>query len=141
VTDREIVRLDLAKGTIEKVADCPKCFRPHEGSILLHDGRLYTIQRISPKRPASRTAGLYSLDLATGKALFHGLIVDDAGRRPKDLNHFAFLPDGRLFTEGTAYGLPTDRHYMPRYRDSEPYRLDGIGLVIDKLPPGRPIEE
>ncbi|MBM4032551.1 MAG: hypothetical protein FJ291_12305 [Planctomycetes bacterium] len=136
VTDRDVVRLDLAKGTIEKLADRPKCLRPQEASILLRDGKLYTIQRLYPKGPGSRTAEVYSFDLATGKAFRHGVIVDEVGRRPKDLNHFAFLPDGRIFAEGTAYGLPTDRRYMPRYRDSEPYRLDGVGLVIEKLPPG-----
>ena len=141
VTDRDVVRLDLAKGTIEKVADCPKCFRPGQGMTLLREGTLYTIRWVQSKGPGSRTSGLYSLDLATGKALYHGVIVDDAGRRPKDLNHFTFLPDGRIFAEGTAYGLPTDRHYLPRYRDGEPYRLEGVGLVIDKLPSGVPVSE
>jgi hypothetical protein len=141
VTDREVVRLDLAKGTVERITGCPKAFQAGHGTTLLRDNTLYTIRWVQPKGTGSRTSGLYSLDLATGKAFYHGVIVDDAGRRPKDLNHFAFLPDGRIFAEGTAYGLPTDRHYMPRYRDSEPYRLDGIGLVIEKLPPGMPVPE
>ncbi|HUT32835.1 MAG TPA: hypothetical protein VNE39_05105 [Planctomycetota bacterium] len=141
VTDREVVRLDLAKGTVEKIADCPKAFQAGHGTTLLRGNTLYTIRWVQPKGAGSRTSGLYSLDLATGKAFYHGVIVDDAGRRPKDLNHFAFLPDGRIFAEGTAYGLPTDRHYLPRYRDSEPYRLDGVGLVIEKLPPGQPADQ
>ena len=65
-------------------------------------------------------------------------MVDDAGRRPKDLNYFAFLPDGRIFAAGTVFGLPTDTHYMPRYRDSEPFRLDCAAFLIDALPPGKP---
>jgi|GEM_PF-2403256 len=141
VTERDVVRLDLATGAIEKIAACPKAFQAGHGMTLLRGNTLYTIRWVQPKGPGSRTSGLYSLDLATGKALYHGVIVDEAGRRAKDLNHFAFLPDGRLFAEGTAYGLPTDRHYMPRYRDGEPYRLDGVGLVIDHLPPGLPVAE
>jgi hypothetical protein len=56
------------------------------------------------------------------------------------LNRFTFLPDGRIFTTGTVYGLATDRNYMPRYRNSEPYRLDCAAFVISKLPPGKPLE-
>jgi hypothetical protein len=78
------------------------------------------------------------VDPRSGKTLYYGLIVDDQGRRPKDLNRFAFLPDGRIFTTGTVYARPGDRHYMPRYRDTEPYRLDCAAWVIEKIPPGRP---
>ncbi len=66
VTDRDVVRLDLAKGTVEKTADCPKVFRAGHGSTLLRDNTLYTIRWVLPKGPGSRTSGLYSLDLATG---------------------------------------------------------------------------
>lgn len=141
ITEREVVRLDLARGTVERLADCPRVLRTGLGMVCLHKGALYAFRWVHPKGAGSRTSGLYSFDLATGKALYHGVVVDEAGRRVKDLNHFVFLPDGRLFAEGTAYGLPTDRRYMPRYRDGEPYRLDGVGLVIDTLPPGRPLSD
>jgi hypothetical protein len=81
---------------------------------------------------------LYSVDLRSGKTLYYGLIVGHRGRRPKDLNRFAFLPDGRIFASGTVYARPGDRNYMPRYRDSEPYRLDCAAFVIERLPPGKP---
>ncbi len=101
---------------------------------------MYLMPRVQAKdRVAGRTTALYSIDLDTGKTLYYGLVVDGQGRRPKDLNRFTFLPDGRIFTTGTVYALPTDRRYMPRYRDSEPYRLDCGAFLIDRLPPGRTV--
>jgi len=136
VGDRAIYRLDLKTGAVEKIAEPPAQFRSGEGCVAVHGGKLYRIAWSQPRTRAGRTSGLYTLDLATGQARFHGLIVDQAGRRVKDLNHFCILPDGRLFAVGTVYGLPTDRHSMARYRDGEPYRLDCAAFVIDKLPSG-----
>jgi len=136
-------RLDLASFALEKLWPWPAKLGGHSSAVALHGGRIYWIAREHEKGypGTGRTAVFYSADVATGKVLQHGYVVDEAGRRPKDLNYFAFLRDGRIFACGTVFGLPTDEHYMARYRDSEPFRLDCAAFVIDKLPPGTPLEE
>ena len=140
VGDKAICRLDLKTGAVEKIAEPPAQFLSGEACVGVHGGKLYRIAWSQPRTRAGRTSGLYTLGLGTGETRFYGLIVDQAGRRVKDLNHFCILPDGRLFAVGTVYGLPTDRHSMARYRDGEPYRLDCAAFLIDKLPPGAVVE-
>jgi hypothetical protein len=136
-----VYRLDLRSGAVEKLCPWLKVQAGGHPPVALHDGKIICLAWVQPKTRAGRTTGVFTLDLATGKALFHGVIVDEAGRRPKDLNHFALLPDGRIFAVGTVYGLPTDKHSMTRYRDGEPYRLDCAGFLIEKLPPGVPVPQ
>jgi len=97
-----------------------------------------------------QTRSLFRSGTAKGRAGGHGRrdvgrpLGALAGRQAVGRRHrrrrarFAFLPDGRIFASGTVYAKPGDRHYMPRYRDSEPYRLDCAALVIERLPPGKP---
>jgi len=139
--ERFVYRLDLRSGAVEKLCPWLKVQSGGHPPVALHDGKLICLAWVQPKTRAGRTTGVFTVDLATGKALFHGVIVDEAGRRAKDLNHLALLPDGRIFAVGTVYGLPTDKHSMLRYRDGEPYRLDCAGFLIDKLPPGTPVQE
>ncbi|MHC4401454.1 MAG: Kelch repeat-containing protein [Planctomycetota bacterium] len=141
IGDECFYQIDLRTGAVRQTVKRPQIPAIELGPFVLHDGKMYLMPRVEAKdRIAGRTMALYSVDLRSGQTLYYGLIVDNQGRRPKDLNRFTFLPDGRIFATGTVYGLPTDRNYMPRYRDSEPYRLDCAALVIDNLPPGRPFE-
>jgi len=134
-------RLDTRAAALKKLWDWPKAAALRHKALMHRGKTIYCLARAnSKKRFARRTCAVYTVDIKSGKVLYHGLVVDDAGRRPKDLNHFLPLADGRIFAVGTAYGLPTDRHGMPRYRDSEPFRLDSASFLIDRLPPGRPLE-
>jgi hypothetical protein len=141
VGERFVCRLDTAKGTIERVCALPKAIPPGEQPAALLGDKIVFLTHADAKPRGGRTMGVHTLELATGKVFFHGLVVDEAGRRPKDLNHFAVLPGGRILAVGTVFGLPTDRHSMTRYRDGEPYRLDCAGFQIEKLPPGTPVAE
>jgi len=139
IGDDALYELDLRRGAIRRTVDRPSIMVMELGSYNLHDGKMFFMPRVQAEgRIARRTMALYSVDLRSGKTLYYGLIVGHRGRRPKDLNRFAFLPDGRIFASGTVYARPGDRHYMPRYRDSEPYRLDCAAFVIERLPPGKP---
>jgi len=141
IGDEAFYRIDLKTGAVRPTVPRPPIRVLEIGSYVLHDGKMYLMPRVEAHgRIAGRTMAIYSVDMSSGQTLYHGLIVDGQGRRPKDLNRCTFLPDGRIFTTGTVYGLPADRNYMPRYRDSEPYRLDCAALVIDKLPPGKPLQ-
>ena len=135
VGETNVHRISLQSGAVETLAKGTPQFRGH-GCIVQHQGKLWTIAWVQPKIRAARSSALFSLDPITGQSLCYGAIVDDAGRRVKDLNHFTFLPDGRLFAAGTLYGLPSDRHSMNRYRDGEPYRLDSGCVLIEKIPAG-----
>jgi len=139
IGDDALYELDLKRGAIRRTVERPSIMVIELGSYNLHNGKMFFMPRVQAEdRIAGRTMALYSVDLRSGKTLYYGLIVGHQGRRPKDLNRFAFLPDGRIFASGTVYAKPGDRHYMPRYRDSEPYRLDCAAFVIERLPPGKP---
>jgi hypothetical protein len=141
IGDDAFYRIDLKTGVVRRSVKRPEIRALEIGSYVLHDGKMYLMPRVQAEnRIAGRTMALYSVDLTSGETLYYGLIVGSQGRRPKDLNRFTFLPDGRIFTSGTVYGSSTDRNYMPRYRNSEAYRLDCAAFVIDKLPPGKPFE-
>jgi hypothetical protein len=141
-TRDHLYRLDMRTGAVQRLGAWPQNVLGRHGHAILHDGTIYYIEfrpaKVDGKHIFGRTAGIHSIQPATGKTRYHGVVVDQAGRRPKDLNYFCFLKDGRLFAAGTVFGLPTDRNYMPRYRDTEPYRLDFAAFAIDKLPPGKP---
>ena len=139
--DDHIYQLDLKAGAIRATVKRPDIQVMEMGPGVVRENTMYLMPRVLAKdRSARRTTAVYTVDLRSGKTLYHGVIVDNQGRRPKDLNRFVFLPDGRIFVTGTVYGLPSDKNYMPRYRNSEPFRLDCAALVIDKLPPGKPVE-
>jgi hypothetical protein len=139
IGDDALYELDLKRGAIRRTVNRPSIMAIELGSYNLHDGKMFFMPRVQAEdRVAGRTMALYSVDLRSGETVYYGLIVDHQERRPKDLNRFAFLPDGRIFTSGTVYAKPGDRHYMRRYRDSEPYRLDCAAFVIERLPPGKP---
>ncbi len=141
IGDDHIYQLDLKTGAIRAMAKRPDIHVMELGTGVVRGSTMYLMPRVLAKdRSARRTTAVYTVDLRSSKTLYHGVIVDNKGRRPKDLNRFVFLPDGRIFVTGTVYGLPSDRNYMPRYRDSEPFRLDCAAFVIDKLPPGKPVE-
>ena len=139
--DDHIYELDLKTGAIRATVKRPDIQVMEMGPGVVRENIMYLMPRVlATDRSARRTTAVYTVDLRSGKTLYHGVIVDNQGRRPKDLNRFIFLPDGRIFVTGTVYGLPSDKNYMPRYRDSEPFRLDCAALMIDELPPGKPVE-
>jgi len=139
--ERQIYRLDMNTGALSALCRASPPFRPHAAPMALRDGALVALAWVQPRIRAGRTTGLYTLDLRSGQVRFHGVVVDESGRRVKDLTQLAVLKDGRIFAAGTVYGLATDAHYMPRYRDSEPYRLDSACLLIESIPPGVPAEK
>ena len=139
--DDHIYELNLKTGAIRATVKRPDIQVMEMGPGVVRENTMYLMPRVLAKdRSARRTTAVYTVDLQSGKTLYHGVIVDNQGRWPKDLNRFIFLPDGRIFVTGTVYGLPSDKNYMPRYRDSEPFRLDCAALMIDELPPGKPVE-
>ncbi len=139
--DDHIYELDLKTGAIRATVKRPGIQVMEMGPGVVRENTMYLMPRVlATDRSARRTTAVYTVDLRSGKTLYHGVIVDNKGRRPKDLNRFVFLPDGRIFVTGTVYGLPSDKNYMPRYRNSEPFRLDCAALMIDKLPPGKPVK-
>jgi hypothetical protein len=134
-------RIDLTSGAIEKLAPWPKSLAGAE-RLLLRNGKvwvsLFQNGKADGKDLRTRTAGIYSIDPTSGDALYYGVLKDDKGRRPKDLNYFQFLPDGRFFAVGTVHCIPGDKNYMPRDRSQEPFGLDCAAFIVDKLPPGKP---
>ncbi|MFQ5808723.1 MAG: hypothetical protein ACE5JM_03800, partial [Armatimonadota bacterium] len=98
------------------------------GGVKAHDGKVYWFRRFT--ETPFHLSKLLVADVTTGAVTRYGTLLDQRGRRVREVTQMAFGTGGEIFCGGMIYGLPSDPYHMGR--GGESYKIDsGLFVVRD----------
>lgn len=137
-----VLQLDTKAATVKVVARLRPELKEYpvakEGNsqwgAMEHNGkRFFAVQNL--QTTGMMHSILYSLDLASGKAVRHGLMVDEQGRIVREANSMTIAGDGYIYFNGPIYNRPGDAYFSHRFAWSNGLMTDTIiGRITEPKP-------